>query len=391
MNVKTAKKPEPRIDIGYLSKFRASSYGVDNLYPQNISAIASASGTAKVCLNRYSKFIEGNGFKNVTFAEQIVNRSGDTPDVIHHLLSKDVADFSGLALHVNYNLMGQAVEVQHVPFENCRLEEEDANGYVAHILVHPDWRGKKTRNGTTIKVNSDNVDRIDVFNPKKEVVLSQIEKAGGIEYYKGQILWVSMAGTNTYPLAIYDSVITEMSTDEGLSNIKNRNARNNFLMACMLVVKKGSPHIDEEGNEVEVKMIEADDLKKFQGDTNGNKIMLVELESDEEEPKVVKFPVANYDKDFTVTDNSTVERIYAAFGQELFYAIRIGKLGFSGQVMCDAYEYYAGQVTNEQRFIERAFDKVFRYWHTPINPSMDFSIQPIKYINSDGNTSDNPK
>lgn len=384
MNVKTAKKPEPRIDISYLSKFKASSYGADNLYPQNISAIAASSGTAKVCLNRYVKFIEGNGFKNVGFAENIVNRNGDTPDSILHLLSKDVADFSGIALHVNYNLMGQIIEVQYVPFENCRLEEEDENGHVSHILIHPDWRGKKTRSGITIKVDSNNVDHIDIFNPKKEVVLSQIEKAGGIEYYKGQILWASMDGFFTYPLAIYDSVITEMSTDEGLSNIKNRNARNNFLMACMLVVKKGAPHVDENGNEVEVRMIEADDLKKFQGDTNGNKIMLVELENDEEKPEVVNFSVANYDKDFTVTENSTVERIYAAFGQELFYAIRIGKLGFSGQVMCDAYEYYAGQVTNEQRFIERAFDKVFRYWHKSINTSMDFSIQPIKYINSNG-------
>lgn len=61
--------------------------------------------------------------------------------------------------------------------------------------------------------------------------------------------------------------------------------------------------------------------------------------------------------------------------------------GFPAQVMRDAYEYYAGQVTNEQRFIERAFDKVFRYWYVPVNPSMNFSIQPIKYMNSDGNTS----
>lgn len=387
MNVKTAKKPEPRIDISYLSKLKMSSFGNDNLYPQNLSAITASSGTGTLCLNRYAKFIEGNGFKDVAFSETVLNRAGETADTIHHLLSQDVARFSGFALHVNYNLFGEIVEVQHVPFENCRLEEEDENGYVARILVHPDWRGKKTRNGKVIKVDDNSVDRIDVFNPNKDVVLAQIEKAGGVEYYNGQVLWVSMAGKNTYPLALYDSVITEMSTDEGLSNIKNRNARNNFLVACMLVVKKGSPRIDGDGNEVEVKFIEAEDLKKFQGDTNSGKIMLIELEQDEEEPKLVKFPVANYDKDFTVTETSTVERIYAAFGQELFYAIRIGKLGFSGQVMCDAYEYYAGQVTNEQRFIERAFDGIFRCWHEPINPSKDFSIQPIKYINNNDETS----
>ncbi|WP_321479771.1 hypothetical protein [uncultured Bacteroides sp.] len=384
MNVKTAKKPESRIDISYLSKLKMSSFGNDNLYPQNLSAITASSGTGTLCLNRYAKFIEGNGFRDVAFSETVLNREGETADTIHHLLSQDVAAYSGLALHINYNLLGEIVEVQHLPFENCRLEEEDENGYVAHILVHPDWRAKKTRNGKIIKVDDSTVDRIDVFNPNRDVVLAQIEKAGGIQYYKGQVLWVSMAGKNTYPLALYDSVITEMSTDEGLSNVKNRNARNNFLVACMVVVKKGNPRVDKNGNEVETKFIEADDLKKFQGDTNGGKIMLVELEQDEEKPELLKFPVANYDKDFTVTETSTVERIYAAFGQELFYAIRIGKLGFSGQVMCDAYEYYAGQVTNEQRFIERVFDRIFKYWHEPINLRNDFSIQPIKYINSDG-------
>lgn len=57
-----------------------------------------------------------------------------------------------------------------------------------------------------------------------------------------------------------------------LSNIKNRNTRNSFLVSCMLVVKKGSPRINDNGEEVETKLIEADDLKRFQGDTNGNKI-----------------------------------------------------------------------------------------------------------------------
>jgi hypothetical protein len=387
MNVKTAKKPDARVDVSYLSRFRLSMYGSDNLYPQNIASIVAASGTGTLCLNRYAKFVEGNGFVDVAFSEMVVNRAGETADTILHLLAQDVAKYAGLAVHVNYNALGEIIELQHVPFENCRLEEEDENGYVARILVHPDWRGKKSRNGQTIKVDDKSIDRIDVFNPKKEVVLSQVEKAGGIEHYKGQILWVSMAGKNTYPLALYDSVISEMSTDEGLSNVKNRNVRNNFLIACMLIAKKGQPAIDKDGNEVEVKMIEAEDLRKFQGDTNGNKILYVEIEQDEEAPQIVKFPAANYDKDFTVTEESTVERIYAAFNQELFYAIRNGKLGFSGQVMNDAYEYYAGQVTSEQRFIERAFDVVFKNWHEPV-PTNDFSVQPIKYINSNG-TSDN--
>lgn len=382
MNVKTAKKPESRVGSSYSQQFRMQTYGEDNLYPQNLLAITSASGTARLCLSRYAKFIEGFGFKNTSFSEYVVNRKGDTADSILHNICEDVARFKGFALHVNYNVFCQIVEVQYVPFENCRLEEEDENGYVGHILVHPDWRGKKTRNGKAIMVTKDSVKRICVFNPAPSVVMSQVEAEGGIENYKGQILWVSMDGPYIYPTPIYDPVITEMSTDEGLSNVKNRNVRNNFLISCMVVVKKGAPAIDENGNDIERKMIAPEDLKKFQGDTNGNKILLVELEDDEDEPKVVAFPTKSYDKDFTVTDGSTVERIYAQFHQELFHAIRMGKLGFSGDVMRDAYEYYAGEVTTEQRFVERAFDMVFKHWHEVANTSFDFGLRSLKYIDS---------
>ena len=384
MNVKTAKKPESRVGVKYSQQFKMQTYGEDNLYPQNLSAITSASGTAKLCLNRYSKFIEGFGFKDLKFSEYVVNRKGDTADSILRYICDDVAKYGGFALHVNYNVFCQIVEVQFVPFENCRLEEEDENGYVGHILLHPDWTGKKTRGGKAIMVDNKNVKKVNVFNPNPDVVRSQVDAVGGIQNYEGQILWMSMDGPMVYPVPIYDSVITEMSTDEGLSNVKNRNVRNNFLVSCMIVAKKGAPQVDNEGREIERQMISPEDLKKFQGDTNGNKILLVELEDDEDEPKVVEFPMKNYDKDFTVTDESTVERIYAQFHQELFYAIRIGKLGFCGDVMRDAYEYYAGEVTTEQRFIERALDKIFKYWHETANGSGDYSLRPLKYIDSNG-------
>ena len=88
----------------------------------------------------------------------------------------------------------------------------------------------------------------------------------------------------------------------------------------------------------------------------------------------------NYDKEFTVTDASVVERIYSAFGQEPWYCIRIGKVGFSGDILEDAFEYYNSIVSKQQRMIERAFQKIFAHWYEPLNPSNDFSVQPLKYI-----------
>lgn len=388
MRVKELKKKSSRrIDISYLRTLGIQSYGDDNLYPQHLKNIIAASSTGSECVERYANFIEGDGFRDVLFSKYTVNGRGDTTDDIHTLVCQDFADCEGFAIHVNYNMFAEIVEIQHIPFENCRLLEEDEDGYMSKIAIHSDWTGKKTRNGKAIQVKKEFIDFIDVFNPHKDVVFTQIKAAGGIENYKGQILWVSNAGKYVYPTGRADRVATEMSTDEGLANVKYRNVRCNFMPSGMVITKKGTSTIkyDESGNPIEGdKQGEdtgfSDTIVQLQGDTNAGKIVEVTLTSDEEKPEFVDISSKNYDKEFTVTDASVVERIYSAFGQEPWYCIRIGKIGFSGDILEDAFEYYNSIVSKQQRMIERAFQKIFEYWYENANPSNDYSVQPLKYI-----------
>ena len=379
------RKSSTRLDTGYIRTLGIQSYGDDNFYPHILNNIISASSTGSECVERYADFIEGNGFRDVSFSEYTVNRRGDTSDDIHALVCKDVAKYDGFALHVNYNIFGDIVEVQHIPFENCRLQEEDENGYVGKIAIHPDWTGRKIRDGKTIKVEKKNIDYIDVFNPRKNVIYEQIRAAGGIENYKGQILWVSGAGNFVYPVPRADRVATEMSTDEGLANVKFRNVRCNFMPSGMIVTKKGSSvNFDEEGKPIPDDENEdtgfSETIKQLQGDTNAGKLLEVTLNSDEDKPEFIDLNSKNYDKEFTVTDASVVERIYSAFGQEPWYCIRSGKLGFSGDILEDAFEYYNSIVSRQQRLIERAFMKIFEHWFEVANHSNDFSVQPLKYV-----------
>lgn len=383
MNVRTTKTPPPRIDTDYQSRYNITTYGADNLYPQHLQRITKASGTATLCLNRYAKFVEGWGFDE-RLSRMVVNDEGETADTLLHDVVGDLCEFGGFALHVNYNLLGEVSSVHHVPFEHCRLEEPDDVGVVSHVKVSDDWSGTKKHKGHTVSLE-DNIETFPVFNPDPVVVLRQIENVGGIDNYHGQIMWCSMDGRQTYPTPIYDAAVTEISTDEGLGNVKYRSVRNNFLVPCMLVTKKGVPYTSASGREITPHMIEEEDLRDFQGDENTSKIMLVELEDDEEQPQIVEFPVKNLSKEFETTGTDTVERIYAQFHQELFYAIRIGKLGFSGTVMKDAYEYYAGEVTNEQRFIERQIQRVIDVWHDVTFRDVNVEVMPLRYINSEEN------
>lgn len=383
MNINNVKRSPKRIQTYYLNTLNIQAYGRDNLYPQRMFDLIQGSSIGSSCCERYQTFIEGNGLNNTGFSEYICNRAEETVDDIYRLIARDMALYHGFALHVNYNVFCDIVELTHVPFQTCRLEEETLDGKVVYINIHPDWTGHKTRKGRYIRVTKDNVKKIYTFNPNKEVVMSQIKASGGIENYRGQILWFSMDGKWEYPRPIYDKVITNLSIDEGLDNVNYRNVRNNFLVAGMLVHKKGSAlSIDENGNAIDDednsdKISESLDI--FQGDENACAIMDVTIEQDEDKPEFVSFEANNFDKKFDKTAESSTMKIYTAFGQEVFYRIINGSLGFSTDIMSEAFRFYSSYTDNQRRAISRALKRVFAHWYENPNPEGDYEIRPLKY------------
>ena len=383
MNINNIKKSQKRVYVGYSSSLNIQLYGKDNLYPQRMRNLIQSSHTGGACCERYQTFIEGNGLNNTEFSEYVCNRAGETVDDIFRLVAHDMAMHHGFALHVNYNILGEIVELNHIPFEACRLEEETDDGSVVFINYHPDWTGHKSRKGKYIQVTRENTKKIYTFNPRREVVQAQIIKSGGIENYRGQILWFSMDGKWEYPRPIYDKVVTNLSTDEGLDNVKYRNVRNNFLVAGMLVHKKGtSLGIDENGNALDEKSNASsisESLDIFQGDENACAIMDVTVEQDEDKPEFTCFEAQNFDKKFSMTEESVTKSIYIAFGQEVFYRIIEGSLGFSTDIMTEAFKFYSSYTSSPRRAISRALKRIFEHWKEKANPSDDYEIQPLVY------------
>lgn len=393
MNVNNLKKTPKRFGVKYLSRLNIQGYGDDNLYPQRVSAVVGGSSIGGTCLDRYAMFIEGAGFDSTALSQFVCNRHDETLDDILHLVCLDMAKYNGFALHVNYNAIGEIVEVQHVNFEDTRLEEEDDNGYVAHIMLHPDWTGcNKTRNGKTIKVDEDNVKKIFPFNPNRNVVLNQIAFSGGVETYKGQILWFSMDGKNQYPKPIYDKAVTAMSTDEGIDNALYRNVRNNFMPAGAFIHKKGTlVGMDENGNAImpnERDNVFGESLNTFLGDTNAASIMDVTYENEEDKPEFLNFCGTNFDNQFTTTSEIVKGKIYAAFQQEVWRLIDAGKIGFGGQVLKDAYMVYNSFVSPQRRAISRAFCKIFDSWakDSALPEYGECKIQPLVLITEEETT-----
>lgn len=380
MKIKSLPPTEAPIDIRYLQKYGIQSYDTDNLYPQNVLNIVGSSKTGSGCLERYKDFMEGDGIASTILSDMRVNRQGETLADIHGLVCDDIATFDGFAIHVNYNEEGRIVDMHNIPFENVRLCEPDEEMVVKTVAIHPDWSGRLTKNGKAVKVDKANIDFIDVFNPNPEIVKAQILREGGINHYKGQVLYVSKAGYLRYPMSVFDAVLTDMSTDEGISNLMLRNARNNFL-PCGAFVHYKSQSLQDDEDMVESEDY-SEDLRHLQGDTNALAIMDITVETKEEVPEFLPFTGKNIDKDFTATDDAVKEAIYSKFGQEAFLAVRLGKLGFSGTLMQEANDDYARRCIKRQRMVSKAYLAILSHWFEELGTEVTMDslyVIPLTY------------
>lgn len=382
MNQSRTPKSQKRFEQPYDYNVNIKRYDSDNLYPNNILLKINDSPTASGCLERYVDFIEGNGLHSSSLASSVVNRDGQTLDEIHSLFARDKATFRGFAILVQYDVYCRPCGVYHYPFEQCRLEEPDDDGNVAHIVVHPDWAGGASRGGKRIRVDGKSVKRINVFNPDPDVVAEQISKAGGITNYLGQIYYHSDDGYLVYPRAKFDSAITDISTDTGISNVMNRNARSNFFAAGIVSyysnVKEGE--YDAVG----------DRLEGLQGDQRLGTMIALPIQSPEEKPEFMEFKGHNYDKDFTATTAATAERIYSAFGQEGWYCLRIGKTGFSGTLVNDIEKEYAKRCAKDQRALTKAYHAILSRFAEGVLPELPtieaLTIEPYSSITTQTTT-----
>ena len=196
-------------------------------------------------------------------------------------------------------------------------------------------------------------------------------------------MWVSRVGGFEYPTVKYDAAVTDLSTDEGLANVRYRNVRNNFFPAGMFVtitptkIESGDPDVGDDDNGDSG--FDPEKFKAFQGDENLAKIASIEVANMEDAPKFVPFPTHNFDKDFTTTNTATIEAIYSAFGQEAFYRLKSGTLGFSQDIIADTYNMYSEYTTFERDLLTDAFQEAFRdFAGAPIGANSAV-IQPLKY------------
>lgn len=361
-------KTSPRYDLINDTGLGIQAYAHGNDYPQTVMEIVNASGTGLSCVNVYAKFIAGKGFAHDKLYQTIINQKQQTADYLLNQITSDYALFGGFAIHLNYNANYQITELQHVPLETVRFEKLDDQGQFNRLALHPDW-GRRYLNLRRWK--REDISHIHLFNPDPEQIQAQVDAAGGWKNYRGQIYYHSNQGEKVYPKPIFDPVLTDMNTEEGIANVSNRNARNNFLTAGMLIDKSNKDQSDDQENDTEKA------LKQFQGDEKACKIIYVQVEGEDDKPEFVSFKATNYDKEFNVTLTSAQSNIGKAFNQPPILRAENVSSNFGADLMKNAYNYYNSVIESERLVVERTFATLFEHWNQPM--PADYSIAPLTY------------
>ncbi len=353
--------------------------GEDNLYPLLVENLISASPTALQCSELYASFMGGAGF--LQDFDDVDLSSGNlfayTPNDLLMDVVESIAKHQGVWVHINYNALYEAEDYSVLPYDYCRLGKKDDKDYHGKVVV--------SKSGWGRELKKENLQVFDIYNPRKDVIQTQVEKAGGWENYKGQILFFSLQNSRIYPKSLIDGAYLFADTEYRMGLFYNSTSRRGFVDNKLVRHKPFADTADERNFK--------SNLKELMGTENANAIMTVEDEwdSDNQEGNIKIEDLKSDTKAdrFAHFESSSANYIRKSFRnippQLVDYVS--GKLGnTSGDDLKTAQAIYNASTARDRDKIERLFAVLFKNYKDDINPSGKWEIKQYKILD-DGTTS----
>jgi signal peptidase I len=347
-------------------KLEVYTNGEDNAYPERVDRLINNSVTAKMSLEIMIQYLIGKGFGDadnfkVNDDQKLIDFATDVAD--------DIAKNRGFFIHYDYNLNFDRINPKVLPFEKCRIGKKDSKEYNSKILFKNNWNDSKEKPIV-----------FDVFNSNPDIVKSQIEKAGDISKYKGQVLYYNMDRNYYYPLSRIDAVMNDCDSESQASIYKNMILRKGFFGKQVIVTP---PLIDNDlpefiyndlgvpvrNNEYHKRQSEADEIKEtiesFIGAENAGGAMLIQLPdlqgSIDDIFKVITINSEVDDKMFEYTENSISKNILMAFNNlpiSLVKSPDSAMFGNSGESLQEAKKMYWENTSKERNILETIINDV---------------------------------
>jgi hypothetical protein len=357
--------------------------GADNLYPERIDRLINNSVTAKMASEMMVQYILGKGF-----GEADNFKINDSQKLIDFAI--DVADSlvrqRGIAIHFDYNLNFEPTNPKVLDFTKIRLGLKDSKHYNGKILFKNDWAN-----------NKEEAVIFDVFNKSDKIVKAQIEKAGTIDKYKGQVMYINLDSRYFYPLSRIDAVINDCDSESQAAIYKNMILRKGFFGKQIIMtpplISNDEPEmvLNDLGQlvrnrEFAKRQAEADEVKKtiesFIGSENaGGALMIESPDFINGIDTIFKIQTINSevnDKMFEYTENSVAKNILMAFNNipvALVKSPDSAMFGNSGESITEAKKMYWENTSKERNKLETIINDIVQ--NLPLWQGDYLFVQPL--------------
>lgn len=349
----------------------------DNAYPERMDRLINNSVTAKAAAGVMMQNLIGRGY-GPDVDSLIINKAKNLRLID---FATDVADDlvkqRGVFIHINWNALFKIVDFSIIPYEWCRVGKTDSEDYAGKIAVCKEW----------VQPKRNEIRLIDIFNPRKKVIEAQVQKAGGWENYKGQVLFINMDSRLIYPLSRIDAVANDCDSEAQAAVYKNRLLRKGFFGNTLVVTRplgadanpgsKGAMDADNERESFRQA------IKDSLGAENTGGVLCLEMdfagEKLEDAILVKQIESKIDDKLFNYTETSVRDNILMAFNNLPVGLIKTSDtslFGNSGEGIREMKQMYWENTAAERTILTEAVNKLLKL--TEDHSSV--KVEPIKLI-----------
>ena len=312
------------------------TFGEGNMFPQYLIELYNESPVHGSVVNSISFMIAGTEFiANNPQATNEIKRLN--LDGILHTTALDLKLHGGFYWEVIWSMDRKTIaQVNHLPFENCRLACSDDNDDVTGIYYSRDW------NDTRKKKNTPSY--IPMFNAEYK------------DECPVQVLFVHsiVPGSEYYPKPDYISAINNIELTRQISEYQVNIILNGFFPSLIASFNNGIPSLEEQ------RMIKNQLQQSIQGAENAGKVLTFFNEERDRGVEFTSFPVGDMDKQFETLVSQAVESILVAHRvtSPLLFGIRDGGgLGSNTDEMKTAMHIFMKQVIEPfQRMITNSVE-----------------------------------
>jgi hypothetical protein len=301
-------------------------YGHNNLFPQHLINLYQNSPIHNALVNSISYMIEGQG-------------TGTILDNALQGIAFDLKLQGAFVAEVIWSMdFTRVVQINHLPFENCRLAYDKEEDDITGIFYSKDWANTRSKRGKPEFIPS--------FNPS----IAQ-EQPRQVIYAHGM-----SAGSVYYPKPDYFGALNyvELSYQMGLYHVNN--ILNGLFPSFIINFLNGIPQKEERES------IRREWETRLSGAANAGKFLMTFNEDPTRAPQIQDFPLSDADKQYQFLSEETAKQIMVGHRvvSPLIHGIRdTTGFGSNKDEMLVGLEIFNSQVIRPyQRIIEEVFTPI---------------------------------